>query len=486
MNKGKSLFTNYIYNVASQLLGIIISLITAPYMARVLREVGNGQIAFANSVVAYFVSFAGFGFWLYGQREISKAKDDIDRISILFSEIFWIRLIFSIVSLAIYLLLISTPLIGNEYKLLALINSIQIIAVVFDIQFFYQGMEDFKTVAIRIIFVRLISVVSMFLFIHSPEDVWKYLLYYSTIGLISNLVLWPHIKNKITLKKSNILALKKHIVPALFIFLPVLSGTIFSVLDSTMIGYLASNPEYENGCYGTALKLINIVSTIVMADGLVFAARNARDNAVGNYDSLARHIKLGFRYVWIIGFPIIGGLLTLSSRISICIFGDGYEKVPLLLQIFTVRVLAHGIMNVLGNQYFLQTGREKLCTIVNFIGIIINILLNIVLIPRGGCIGAAIASVISETILIAIYIIVFIRERKYWNASLFLQSYKYIFSTIVMSLVVLLVNRFLEQNIISLMIVVVLGATIYGGSLLLLKDELAIFAIRKVFGRYKR
>ena len=74
MNKGKSLFTNYIYNVASQLLGIIISLITAPYMARVLREVGNGQIAFANSVVAYFVSFAGFGFWLYGKEKFQKLR----------------------------------------------------------------------------------------------------------------------------------------------------------------------------------------------------------------------------------------------------------------------------------------------------------------------------------------------------------------------------------------------------------------------------
>jgi len=481
--KKTSLFGNYIYSLASQLLALLAPLITAPYLARTLHEVGNGQIAFVNSIVAYFVSFAGFGFSLYGQREIAKNKDDQKTINKIFIELLYLRIIFSFIAFIALIGIVTSSLIEDKYKSLVLINSIQLLSVIFDIQFYYQGMEEFKTLAFRTIVIRSISIICVFMLVRTPDDVWIYLLYNSLAILIANIIMWPGAMKRIEFQKIKAINLKRHILPSFFIFLPILSGTIFSVLDSTMIGYLASNAEYENGCYGSALKLVNIISVIIMADGQVLASRNARDFAIKDHVSIIKHINLGFRYVWIVGFPIAIGLLLLSSRISMWFFGTGYEKVPMLLQIFTVRIITHGVMNVIGNQYLLPTGREKVCTLINFIGISSNIVLNYLLISHYGCIGAAIASVTSEGILICLYMWYFIIEHKYWNSSVLLSSWKYALAAIIMGILVYALRKELPNNLLSICLMVFTGAVVYCTALIIMKDYIILEYGKKYFNR---
>ena len=257
MQKNK-LAINYIYNFISQILTLIVPLITAPYLARVLREVGNGQVAFVNSLVTYFISFAGFGFSIYGQREIAKYQEDSFEQRTIFLEIQILKLILTGIAFASFILFINSGFVDEKYKVLLYFSSIQIISVFFDVQYYYQGIEDFKSIALRTIIFRTIALIAIFVFIKSTEDVWKYILIFSLSNLMANLVLWPRLirRKKCLIKDINI---KRHFIPSLLIFLPVISGTILSVLDSTMIGYLTLNAEYENGCYGTALKLINTI-----------------------------------------------------------------------------------------------------------------------------------------------------------------------------------------------------------------------------------
>lgn len=469
-----SLLKNYLYSLTSQLLALIAPLITAPYLARTLHEAGNGQIAFVTSIVAYFTSFAGFGFSLYGQREIAKYKEQQRIINEIFTELFWLRAIFGVFSFVLLIGLIISPLISAKYKPLVLLSSIQLIAVVFDIQFYFQGMEEFRSLAIRTITIRVISIACVFLFVRDQNDVWVYLLYTSLATLVANLIMWPSASNRIQFVNISFSRLKRHIIPSFFIFLPILSGTIFSVLDSTMIGFLASNAEYENGCYGSALKLINIISVIIMADGQVLASRNARDYAINDEKSIEKHISLGFRYVWVVGIPIIVGLLLLSNRISLWFFGNGYEKVPLLLQIFTIRIMTHGVMNVIGNQYLLPTGREKVCTRINFVGIGANIGLNYLLIPYLGAIGAAIASVVSETVLICEYLGYFIKEKKYWSNNIVISAFKYIVAALIMCGPVWVLNYVMPQKFYSICLIVLIGAVVYFLNLIIMQDFLIV------------
>ena len=187
------------------------------------------------------------------------------------------------------------------------------------------------------------------------------------------------------------------------------------------------------------------------------------------------------------GLPIAVGLLLLANRISLWFFGDGYEKVPFLLQIFTIRILTHGIMNVIGNQYLLPTGREKVCTTVNFIGIAMNILLNYYLIPKYGCIGAAVASVVSESILISLYLVYFINEKKYWSHKLIINSYKYFIAAFIMGIPVYYLNSIFANRFILLFLIILLGMVTYGLCLVVLKDYIIIVYARdyvqKIFRR---
>lgn len=484
--KQASLLLNYIYNLLSSLTNILFPLITAPYMARVLREEGNGQIAFVTSVAMYFVSFTTFGFTLYGQREVSKYKDNIDKRSKVFFELLILKSIFCMVSVIALFCLINSPYIIKEYKGLVAICSIQIISVVFDIRFFFQGIEDFRELAIRTMIMRILGIICLFIFVKDQDDVWKYLLYTSLTMLLANIIMWPKVIGLIKFTGIEISAIKKCVRPAFFLYLPVLAETIFSALDSTMIGYLAVNSEYENGCYGSAIKIINVISIVMMADGLVFASRNARDYARGNYDSLKEHLGIAFRYVWVLGFPIIAGLLVLSDQISLCIFGEGYEKVPLLLRLFTVRVLTHGIMNVIVNQYLLPTGREKICTAFNAGGITANFILNLALIHRYGCIGAATASIVSESLLTCAFIAYFVFENKFWNNVIIKQSYKYVIASVVMSIPVIILKQVWGAQWYLVGIIILIGAVIYGLSLLVMKDEMIMVYGNRILSKYKK
>ena len=484
--KQASLFLNYIYNLLSSLTNILFPLITAPYMARVLREEGNGQIAFVTSIVAYFVSFTTFGFTLYGQREVSKYKDDIDKRSRVFFELLILKVVFCVVSVTALFCLISSPYIAQSYKGLVAICSIQIIAVVFDIRFFFQGIENFREIAIRTMLMRILGIICLFIFVKDQDDVWKYLLYTSLTLLLANIIMWPKAIGLIKFTGVELSPLKSCVRPAFFLYLPVLAETIFSALDSTMIGYLAVNSEYENGCYGSAIKIINVISIVIMADGLVFAARNARDYARGNDDSLKEHLGIAFRYVFMLGFPIIAGLLILSDPISLCVFGEGYEKVPTLLRLFTVRVLTHGFMNVIANQYLLQTGREKVCTAFNAGGITANFILNLILIPRYGCIGAAIASIVSESLLTGAFIAYFVIEKKFWNKAIIQQSFKYIIASVVMSIPLLMLNKIWGVHWYLVGVIIIIGAVIYGLSLLAMKDEMIIVYGNRILSKFKK
>lgn len=473
---------NYIYNFISQILTLIVPLITAPYLARVLRESGNGQIAFVNSLVVYFVAFAGFGFSIYGQREVAKYQNDNhQRIKVLI-EIQILKLFFTVSALILYMIFINLQFALLDYKLLLYIASIQIVSVLFDVQFYYQGIEDFKSIALRTIIFRLISVIAVFIFIRSENDVAIYIFIYSLSNLIANFYLWPRLikETKLFKYKINKLELKRHFMPSFHIFLPVLSGTILSVLDSTMIGYLASNSEYQNGCYGTALKLINTIVLVVIVDTQVLASRNSNEYYRGNYRGIINNLKFGFHYVWILAFPIMIGLFILSYNISAWFCGPGYDIVPLILQIFAFRVFNQGVMYVIANQYLIQINKETVCSKIYFLGIIFNIILNSLLIPKFGAIGASIASVISETIMNIILIQAFRKDGIFWNRELISPIPKYLLSSIIMGIPLYFMNLRMSRTFLSFCILTAVGGVTYILVLILFKDNFILFIIKQI------
>ena len=139
-----TLRANYFYNFASQVLTLIIPLLTTPYLARVFHEEGNGQIAFANTIITYFTMFANLGFSTYGQREIAKYQDDDYNRTKVFCEVFLLRAIFTLISLILLLISTSVGIYGQKYNTLIFLFSIQVFAVLFDVNFFFSRIRRFQ------------------------------------------------------------------------------------------------------------------------------------------------------------------------------------------------------------------------------------------------------------------------------------------------------------------------------------------------------
>lgn len=492
--KKKSLEKNYVYNFISLILTLIIPLITTPYLARVFHESGNGQIAFANNIVSYFTMFANLGYLIYGQKEIAKYQDNDYMRSKTFWEIIIIRGVLTIISFIVLIVTVNLNIYGASYNFLIMMFAIQIIAVAFDITFYYQGLEDFRAIAVRTILIRGSCLVLVFLLVKNEADIWIYAVIYSVSFLLANLLMWPKLCKSVFKVKMTDLEFKKHFLPSIIIFLPTLATTVYASLNKLMIGYLAVNPDYENGCYSQALKLNQTIRMLITVIDSVMMVRNFSDFAAKKYDSVKNHLYLACSYVIHLGIPLIFGICVLSSSLSAWFLGDGYVEVPMLLNIMSVRFVFSGLTCVFGNQLFIVIGKEKYTTWAHVVTTVTNLLLNFIFIPKFGAIGAAITFAIAEIVDCLILAVIVFKD-KYLSLKKVLKMFiKPVIAAGVMLVAIIPLNGYFAYNIFTFALIAAVGAGIYGVVLLVMKDDFAnLILVRyvkpmfhKFLSRYKR
>lgn len=485
----RSLKLNFIYNFISQITAIIVPFITTPYLARVLHEVGNGQIAYVSSIISYFVLFSTLGFNVYGQREIAKYRDNIKEKSRVFWEIFSIRLITTTIALGILYSVIFTVGFGERYNLLMLIMSFQVVANIFDIQFFFMGEECFSLIALRTILIRLAGLAAVFIFVKSENDTWIYAVCLTASPLLSNFLLWPSLFKRLTkcgrIKPANLL---RHLKPVLIIFFPVMVTTIFTTFDKTMIGWLSPSAEigdYNNGCYEQAYKINNVAQTVVVAFSSVMISRNSVDYSRGDIGSMNRHIYKSFRYVLLTSMFFAVGFLALSENFSAWFYGEGYAEVPLLLKIMSIRLVMAGMSIVLGDR-FIVIGKEIRWLASVCVGAIANVAINALLIPGYGAVGAAIATAITEVcIFIAMAVMSFGKAKGLLFSEIAKHVWKYILSAAVSFCGMWGLQYALSYSVWEFVVIGIVGTAIYSLMLLILKDDFFIEILKRFFKETK-
>ncbi len=477
---------NFIYNFISQILTLIVPLITTPYLARILHEEGNGQISFAMSIITYFTLIANLGFSVYGQREIAKCSDNLTEKRKVFWEIVAARAITTTLSLGILLAILLTVGFGEKYTMILWMFTIQVVAVYVDIQFYYQGEENFRSIAIRTIIMKVIGLVAIFLFVKTEADTWIYALCLSVSIIASNLIMWPSALKALGVCSPKELSLWRHFKGSFIIFLPALAVTVYSVCDKTMIGLFASNPDYENGCYEQAYKLNSVALLLVTVISSVFISRNANEFSKGNTESLRNNVYFACNYVWLIGSALIVGFLVLSDNLSAWFLGEGYAEVPLLMRIMSVRFIFSGLGVVFGDQYFMVIGKERYTLIATSIAAVLNLGLNAVMIPTMGATGASIATALSEFTVTSVLAFLVIKQRHVSMKKVLLMSWKYLLSAIVMGVPLFFLNRVLPYTVWSFLLMAAVGAITYFACLFILRDVFVKSIFNRVFKRNKK
>ncbi len=468
----KKVGKNVFFDFVSQALILLVPLITAPYLARILHEEGNGQYAYASSIITYFVLFANLGFDVYGQRQIALKQGDKEAQSATFWEISILKVICTCLSLGVLYVIGFTVGYGEKYTKLILILSLNVISVPFDISFLFKGLEKFQLIALRTVLIKILNLVCIFTFVKSEGDLWLYALITGASSLLSNLLMWLSVRKLIVKVDIRALRFKKHFKPVVFIFLPTLCSTIYSVFDKTMIGLLAKNADYENGCYEQAYKINSMCVLLPCLLDNVFISRNADEYAKGGIKALEKNIYFACNFAWLISIPLVVGNFVAIGNFSSWFLGDGYAEVPMLLMIMSVRFITSGIGNVFSSQLFIVVGKEKYCLITSIISACTNVGLNALLIPNCGAIGAAIATAVCETVHLIVYVVLAYKFHAFSLGKIFLMSWKYLLASAIMFVPIYLMNRFIPYSVWSFFLIVAVGCFVYFGFLLIIRDSI--------------
>ena len=466
MSEKKNVVKNYIYNLIYQILILVVPLITTPYLSKVLGAENIGIYSYTLSIVTYFVLFGSLGIAMYGQREIAYNQEDKHKRSKIFFELNVMRLFTFVIAILVYFLIFC---IDNRYSLYYKILLLEILANIVDISWFFQGLEEFKKTVIRNTIVKIISVICIFTFVKNSNDLIIYFVIYTLSTLIGNLSLWLYLPKylvKVKIKELNIFS---HLKPTIALFIPQIAIQVYTLLDKTMIGKIL-NDMSQVGNYEQSQKIIKIALTIVTALGTVLAPRIANNLANDNKEEVEKYLRNSINFVLFIGTPIMFGIMAISTTLVPWFLGEEYEISKLLLIIGAPLILSIGLNNVTGVQYLIQAKKQNIFTKTVVIGAICNFLINLLLIPYIKSVGAIIASVLAETIIL-IFQLIYIRK-DFALKSMFKMSFlKYIFSGLLMFIITFGISYILPTKVFTTIIQIAIGVITYFGVLLILRDE---------------
>ncbi|MCC6111740.1 flippase [Limosilactobacillus fermentum] len=483
MNSKLSL--NYFYNLMYQFLAIALPILTVPYVSRTLGASALGEYYYITAVVSYFNIFAILGTTDYGQREIAKRQDNKEARSKLFWDILYLRIICTFITLIIYIVFIF--LFPSKYYLLLIINLLSFISWIFDVSWYFQGMENFKVTAIRNGLVKILATILIFILIKRPSDVVLYTFIYVIAGLIGNLTMIPYLKDEITFKKFKTVDVFSHVRGILSLFLPVVAIQLYTVLNRVILGALSTSTQVSY--FSQIMTIINLSLSIMSAFVGVLTPHIANIYGKGLNQEIRKLSKLAINFVYLLGLPMMLGCLVCGDLFVPIFFGYQYKPAIPILYILSILFIVLGFGQVLGG-FLISTDRQRNYTVAVSFAAVPNLILDFIflIVFHTGAIGVSIATIVSETISTSVQIYYL---RDLLGLSDFVKGFlRYgLISTIAILPISLLILLTGLSSVLKLIFIITIAVIIYFIILNLLKDKAFNYMlgpiIKKVYKGYK-
>lgn len=457
---------NYFFNLMYQVLLIILPIITAPYVSRVLRPEGVGKYNYATSIGLIYIMVAALGTSIYAIREISCIRNDKVAVSKLFWELLIIRIMGVIFIAPVY---IFHMYIFTDYTEILGIVGIQVFGSALDISWLYQGKEDFKKTVTRSIAVRVISVILVFLFVKTPDDVVLYTLINCGGVFIGNLLLWINIPKAVVKIPFNTLRVNQHLKPVLLLLLPALSIYMYTNFNKVILGYFTS--EAEVGFFSQSYSIITLIMTVITSLGTVLIPNIAFLIKDEKWDEVRTMICDSMRFVFFGSFPMMFGLFSISPIFVPWFLGNEYEACILIMKILSPLVFIVGVASVTGQAVLVPLRKQNVYTVSIFAGAAVSIVLNFVLIPQYKSYGASFALVASELTVTTIQLCMVCKYLKIKAGDLWRISKDYFIASLIMFITIFPLVKMLYPNMVMIFFIVFLASIIYVFCLIALKDK---------------
>ena len=383
---------NYAYNLSYQLLVIILPIITTPYVTRVFSSDDLGIYGYFNSIVTYFILLATLGVANYGTKEISGNRKEIKKN---FWGIYTLQFGAALLSILLYILLCMG--ISTMQNPVAYILGLSLVSKGLDISWLFQGLEDFRKITARNITVKLVGVSAIFLFIKSASDLYLYVFLLTAFELLGQLSMWVPAREFIGKPHFDLGYAKHHLKPIILLFLPQIAISLYVTLDRTMLGALASTRDV--GIYDQALKLVNILLTLVTSLGSVMLPRVSSLLSKGDHKAVNKMHELAFLIYNLVIFPIIAGILIVNDDFVQFFLGKDFQDARYAISIMIFRMFFIGWTNIMGIQILIPHNKNKEFMVSTTVPAILSVGLNLLFLPKLGYVGAAIVSVLTESLV---------------------------------------------------------------------------------------
>lgn len=467
---------NFIYNVAYQILLVLLPLVTAPYISRTLGATAIGIYSYTNSIAYYFLMIAMLGISNHGNRSVAAVRYDKEKLNRTFSSIYSLQAFTFTIAIIAYSLYIVFG-VGQD-RLIVALQLFYVISGLLDISWLFFGLEKFKLTVIRNLLIKLTTVLCMFIFVHTPDDLWKYTLIMSIGTLISQLYLWKYVKRYVKFVRVNLHDIFANIKPVLILFVPVLAYSIYKVMDKIMVGSMST---YEQvGFYQNAEKIVNIPMGIITALGTVMLPRMSNLISSGNKEKTQQYIRVSFKFVTVLCAAIGFGLMGVSHILAPVYLGNEFRECAPIIFMLSITVFFVAWANIIRTQYLIPNRYDKVYVVSTIIGAALNLIANLILIPKYQANGAAVGTIIAEG---SVLIVQMVAVRKELSIVKYLVSYSPILLIgFLMMTIVNFVGGKLGETILTLIIQIGIGGlffcclvTVY---LFLRNDELWTLGIK--------
>lgn len=460
----KSLTENSTYYLIYNVLNVLFPFITGIYVARVIPVDLVGRVTYAQNIVQYFALLSFLGIPTYGLREISKYRNNPTEKNKVYTELVIINAISTTIFSLLYFGVVV--LYFRDNLLLYTIVGFSVIINYLNISWLYEGLEEYKYISVRNIVFKIICVILLFVFVRDPED---YLIYaaITVFGVAGNYIVNVFNAPKFVKLTFDGLNLKRHLKPIMLLVVVNLAIEIYTLVDTTMIGYFCE--EKFVAFYGYGSKINKIFIQIMHTFTMVIVPRIAFHYHEGNKDEFNRILSVTFKVICLLGVPLIIGVFFCSDYAVTLLYGNVYLRSAKVLRILSLAVLVSPIGYLLGSRVMLVTNNESKMPLCVGAGAVVNVILNWVLIPKYLEFGAAVASIISEIVVMMVYMI-------FSHQYFVLQDYKGTLVRIIIAAFGMFVSLSLydfvrQENFLSFVMQIIIGFFTYVGILVLTKEQ---------------
>lgn len=479
----KSVKANYLFNLINSASQLLFPLITFPYASRIMMADGIGQVNFFQSIISYISLFTCLGIPMYAIREVAKVRDNPEKMTRITVEILLLHAFLTLLGyMAVAVICLTVTKVQTDIPLFLLLSA-TIFFTAIGCEWFYQGIEDFKYVAIRGLLVKLLSVVLLFLFVKTKEDI----LWYGAYTVLG--VLGGNIFNFIRLRKylhRDVIDFRalhplRHLKPALHVFALNVVISIYLQLNNVLLGFMKDAEAV--GYFTAATKIMMITMSISSSLGAVIMPRTSNLIAEGRMDEFRILIQKSYDFVLALAMPLTVGLIFTSPSIILLLSGEGFAPAVLTSQIVASNNLMVGLSGVMGIQVLYPLGKINIVILCTLIGAAVNVFFNVLLIPRYGHNGTAVAYMLAE---VAVTVSMFLIGRKYIPIQfLKKQHLHYVGGGIVMGGVLYFISLLGLSIISTLITMICVGIMVYIIVLLWLKDSIGMVILSIVWRKMK-